>query len=87
MTLSYIKRWRKRSKKIDRRAGKFRRLRTSFNPGARYAYSGEDFILLQFVLERGLGIDVGEAMQSLVFDRLQMISTSRCGWLAWVWFL
>ena len=52
------------------------KLRFHFDPGARYAYSGEGFILLQFVLERGLGIDVGEAMQRLVFDRLEMTSTS-----------
>ncbi len=52
------------------------KLRIHFDPGTRYAYSGEGFILLQFVIERGLGIDVGEAMQHLVFDRLQMTKTS-----------
>ena len=27
--------------------------------GTRYSYSGDGFILLQFVLERGLGLDAG----------------------------
>lgn len=36
------------------------RLRFHFNPGSRYAYSGDGLILLQFVIERGrLGQDVG----------------------------
>lgn len=51
------------------------RLRMHFEPGTRYAYSGEGLILLQFVLERGLGVDVGEAAQRLVFDRLAMPNT------------
>jgi CubicO group peptidase (beta-lactamase class C family) len=42
-----------------------RKLRIHFEPGTRYAYSGEGFILLQFVIERGrrehgLGLDVGD---------------------------
>jgi CubicO group peptidase (beta-lactamase class C family) len=53
-----------------------RRLRFHFDPGARYAYSGEGFILLQFVLERGLGLDVGAEMQRRVFDRFGMTKTS-----------
>ena len=32
------------------------RLRIHFTPGSRYAYSGDGYILLQFVLERGLGL-------------------------------
>lgn len=52
------------------------KLRFHFDPGARYAYSGEGFILLQFVLERGLGIDVGAEMQRRVFDRFDMRDTS-----------
>lgn len=52
------------------------RLRFHFEPGTRYAYSGEGLILLQFVLERGLGIDVGAAAQRLVFDRLAMPNSS-----------
>jgi CubicO group peptidase (beta-lactamase class C family) len=52
------------------------RLRFHFDPGARYAYSGEGLILLQFVLEQGLGIDVGVEMQRRVFDRFGMRTTS-----------
>ncbi len=51
------------------------RLRIHFEPGMRYAYSGDGLILLQFVLERGLGIDLGEAMQRRVFDRFAMPNT------------
>lgn len=52
------------------------KLRFHFDPGTRYAYSGEGLILLQFVLERGLGIDVGEAMREQVFEPLGMRDTS-----------
>lgn len=52
------------------------RLRFHFEPGARFAYSGDGFILLQFVLERGLGLDVGWEMQRRVFDRFGMRNTS-----------
>jgi len=52
------------------------RLRLHFDPGTRYAYSGEGLILLQFVLERGLGLDVGAEMQRRVFDRFGMRRTS-----------
>jgi CubicO group peptidase (beta-lactamase class C family) len=52
------------------------KLRFHFDPGARYAYSGEGLILLQFVLERGLGLDVGAEMQRRVFDRFGMRNTS-----------
>jgi CubicO group peptidase (beta-lactamase class C family) len=48
------------------------KLRFHFDPGSRYAYSGEGFYLLQVVLEQGLGIDVGAAMQARVFDRFSM---------------
>jgi CubicO group peptidase (beta-lactamase class C family) len=51
-------------------------LRFHFDPGARYAYSGEGMILLQFVIERGLGLDVGVEMQRRVFDRFDMKNTS-----------
>ncbi len=47
-----------------------------FDPGTRYAYSGEGFNLLQFVLENGLSLKVGEEMQRRVFDRFGMTRTS-----------
>ncbi|MBZ4398462.1 serine hydrolase domain-containing protein [Myxococcus faecalis] len=52
------------------------RLRFHFDPGSRYAYSGDGLILLQFVLERGLGLDLGAEMQKRVFDRFGMVNTS-----------
>jgi len=52
------------------------KLRLHFDPGTRYAYSGEGLILLQFVLERGLGLEVGAEMQRRVFDRFGMTRTS-----------
>lgn len=52
------------------------KLKFHFDPGSRYAYSGEGIILLQFVLEKGLGIDVGAEMKKRVFDRLGMPNTS-----------
>lgn len=52
------------------------KLRLHFDPGSRYAYSGEGFILLQFVLERGLGLEVGELMHDRVFHRFGMGNTS-----------
>lgn len=54
------------------------KLRIHFEPGTRYAYSGEGLILLQFVMERGLGLDVGDLTQA-VFRRMGMSRTS----LAW----
>lgn len=53
-----------------------RRLRMHFDPGTRYAYSGEGLILLQFVLEHGLKLDVGAEMQRRVFAPLGMARTS-----------
>lgn len=52
------------------------RMRIHFQPGSRYAYSGEGYILLQFVLETGLGLKVGDEMQRRVFDRFGMTRTS-----------
>lgn len=52
------------------------KLHLHWQPGTRYGYSGEGFKLLQFVLERGLNIDVAKEMQARVFDRLQMTRTS-----------
>lgn len=56
------------------------KLRIHFEPGSRYAYSGEGLILLQFVIERGrkdrgLGLDVGDLTKQN-FDRLRMTRTS-----------
>jgi len=47
-----------------------------FDPGTRYAYSGEGINLLQFVFETGIGLDVGQEMQRRVFDRFDMKRTS-----------
>lgn len=52
------------------------RLKIFFEPGSRYAYSGDGMILMQFVLEQGLGLKVGEEMQRRAFDRLGMKTTS-----------
>lgn len=52
------------------------KLKFHFDPGSRYAYSGEGIILLQFVLEKGLGLDVGAEMKRRVFDRFGMANTS-----------
>ncbi len=52
------------------------KLRFHFEPGSRYAYSGVGLILLQFVIERGLGLDLGAEMQRRVFDRFGMKTTS-----------
>lgn len=52
------------------------KLKFHFDPGTRYAYSGDGMILLQFVIERGLGLDLGREMQTRVFDRFGMKNTS-----------
>ncbi len=52
------------------------KLRFHHNPGTRYGYSGEGFYIAQLILEEALGIDVGQAMQSRVFDRFGMTRTS-----------
>jgi CubicO group peptidase (beta-lactamase class C family) len=53
-----------------------KKMRLHFEPGSRYAYSGEGIILLQFVLETGLGLNVGDEMRRRVFDRFGMTRTS-----------
>ncbi|MCX9148264.1 beta-lactamase family protein [Erythrobacter sp. WG] len=53
-----------------------KRLRIHFDPGTRYAYSGEGIMLLQFALERGMGLDVEEELQRRFFRPLGMRRTS-----------
>lgn len=48
------------------------KLAIEFEPGSRYAYSGEGINLLQFVLDNGLGIDTDELIRTRVFDRFGM---------------
>lgn len=55
------------------------KLHIHFDPGTRYAYSGEGFVLLQFVIEHGrkaggLGLDVGDLTRN-TFNRLGMTRT------------
>lgn len=52
------------------------KLHFHFDPGSRYAYSGDGMILLQFAIEQGLGLDLGAEMQRRVFDRFDMRRTS-----------
>jgi len=56
------------------------KLHIHFDPGTHFSYSGEGFILLQFVLEhgrkaQGLSLDVGDLTKAN-FDRLGMTRTS-----------
>lgn len=44
-----------------------RKLRFHFDPGTRYAYSGEGIVLLQFAIEKGLGLDVGAEITRRIF--------------------
>ncbi|GGY55193.1 serine hydrolase domain-containing protein [Parvularcula lutaonensis] len=46
-----------------------------FDPGTRFSYSGDAFILLQFALEQGLGVDVGEEFRERIFRPLGMEKT------------
>jgi CubicO group peptidase (beta-lactamase class C family) len=52
------------------------KLRIHFDPGSRYGYSGEGIMLLQFGIEKGLGLDAGKEIQRLVFDPLNMPDSS-----------
>lgn len=51
------------------------KLKFHFDPGARYAYSGDGLITLQFAMDKGLGIDVGAATGKIFAD-LGMARTS-----------
>jgi CubicO group peptidase (beta-lactamase class C family) len=53
-----------------------KKLRFHFDPGTRYAYSGEGMYLLQLIVEEGLGLDTNAEMQRRVFDRFGMRNTS-----------
>lgn len=46
-----------------------------FDPGTHFSYSGDAFILLQFALEQGLGLDVGEEFRKRIFRPLGMENT------------
>lgn len=52
------------------------KLHIHFEPGSRYAYSGDGILLLQFAIEKGLGLDVGEFTQQQIFKPLGMTRTS-----------
>lgn len=52
------------------------KLRIHFDPGTRYAYSGEGMMLLQFGLEQGLGLDLEGELQRRYFRPLGMTRTS-----------
>lgn len=52
------------------------KLRIHFDPGSRYAYSGDGILLMQFVLEKGVGLDVGAELQKRIFDPFGMKTTS-----------
>jgi len=56
------------------------KLQIHFEPGSHFSYSGEGFILLQFVIEhgrkaQGLGLDVGDLTKA-IFNGLGMTRTS-----------
>ncbi|PLR23915.1 serine hydrolase [Caulobacter zeae] len=48
------------------------KLDIKFEPGSRYAYAGEGINLMQFVIEQGLGVKVGEDMDRRLFKPLGM---------------
>jgi CubicO group peptidase (beta-lactamase class C family) len=52
------------------------KLKFHFSPGARYGYSGEGMMLLQFAFEAGQGRSVGEEIERDLFKPLGMTNTS-----------
>lgn len=52
-----------------------KKLHIHFTPGTRYAYSGQGIILLQYAIEKSLGLDVGD-LSRRQFQRLGMTRTS-----------
>ena len=52
------------------------KLRIHFDPGTRYAYSGEGISLLQFGVERGLGLDFATEFQRRLSGPLGLTRTS-----------
>jgi CubicO group peptidase (beta-lactamase class C family) len=53
-----------------------KKLRIHFDPGIRYAYSGEGIMLLQFGIEKGLGLNIEDELQRRLFKPLGMTRTS-----------
>jgi CubicO group peptidase (beta-lactamase class C family) len=51
------------------------KLRFHHPPGERYGYSGEGFYILQTVIEEGLGLELGQVMQTRIFDRFGMTNS------------
>ena len=54
-----------------------KKLKIKFDPGTRYAYSGEGLYLLQFVIEQLSGKDYETISQERVFKPLEMKNTSQ----------
>lgn len=52
------------------------KLRIHFRPGSRFAYSGEGIELLQFAIEKGLGLDLQAELERRVFKPLAMNHSS-----------
>jgi CubicO group peptidase (beta-lactamase class C family) len=52
------------------------KLRIHFTPGSRFGYSGEGMMLLQFAIDKGLGLDLNAEIKRRVTDPLGMPNTS-----------